>query len=252
MFRARLLVPAALLLSALALSFARPAAALEECRLLRQPDIQGETIVFVYAGDLWTVPRAGGTARRLTSHEGIERFPKLSPDGKTVAFTAEYDGNLDAYTVPIEGGEPTRLTWHPDVDQVAEWYPDGKSILLRSRRASFIQRFDRFFKVPATGGFEEMLPLPTAGYATFSPTQGRSRSCRLRTTTARGSATGAATRPTSGPTTSPRTSPRRSPTGRAPTSGRCGTGAPSTTARTAAGVRPTSGPTTSIRKRTSR
>ena len=167
--RARLLVPGALLATALALPFARPASALEECRLLRQPDIQGQTIVFVYAGDLWTVARAGGTARRLTSSEGIERFPKLSPDGKTVAFTAEYDGNLDAYTVPVEGGEPTRLTWHPDVDQVVDWYPDGKSILLRSRRASFIPRFDRFFRVAAAGGFEEMLALPTGGYASFSP-----------------------------------------------------------------------------------
>jgi len=168
--RVRLLIPAAALLaSALALPVPKTASALEECRLLRQPDIQGETIVFAYAGDLWTVARAGGMARRLTSHEGLERFPKLSPDGKTVAFTAEYDGNLDAYTVPVEGGEPTRLTWHPDVDQVAEWYPDGKSILLRSRRASFIPRFDRFFRVPAAGGFEEMLALPTGGYATFSP-----------------------------------------------------------------------------------
>jgi tricorn protease len=165
----RLTVPLALLACALALTFAPRAFALEECRLLRQPDIQGDVIVFAYAGDLWTVPRAGGVARRLTSHEGIERFPKLSPDGKTVAFTAEYDGNVDAYTVAVEGGEPKRLTWHPDIDQVAEWYPDGKSILLRSRRASFIQRFDRFFKVPATGGFEEMLPLPTGGYCSFSP-----------------------------------------------------------------------------------
>jgi tricorn protease len=168
MLRFRLASAAALLSGALALSFATPAAALEECRLLRQPDIQGPTIVFAYAGDLWTVAREGGVARRLTSHEGLERFPKLSPDGKTVAFTAEYDGNIDAYTVPVEGGEPVRLTWHPDLDQVAEWYPDGKSILLRSRRASAIQRFDRFFRVAATGGFEEMLPLPTGGYASFS------------------------------------------------------------------------------------
>src|ERR671937_2477742 len=86
-----------------------PAAALEECRLLRQPDIEGNTIVFVYAGDLWKVERAGGVASRLTTHEGVEQFPKLSPDGKTVAFTAEYDGNVDAYVVPLEGGEPRRL-----------------------------------------------------------------------------------------------------------------------------------------------
>ncbi len=153
----------------LALVAVAPAAALEECRLMRQPDIQGGTIVFAYAGDLWKVARDGGTAVRLTSSDGVEQFPKISPDGKTVAFTAEYDGNTDAYTMPIEGGEPTRLTWHPMPDAVAEWYPDGKSILIRSPRASSILRYSRFFKVAATGGFEQMLPLPTAGYASFSP-----------------------------------------------------------------------------------
>src|SRR5437667_3877579 len=114
------------------LGAAAPAWALEECRLLRQPDIQGDHIVFVYGGDLWTVGRAGGVVNRLTTSEGIERFPKISPDGRTVAFTAEYDGNIDAYTVPIDGGEPRRLTWHPDPDLVAEWYPDGSAILIRS------------------------------------------------------------------------------------------------------------------------
>ena len=147
---------------------APPAAALEECRLLRQPDIQGDKLVFVYAGDLWSVARAGGLAQRLTSHEGVELLPKFSPDGKTVAFTGQYDGNTDVFTVPAEGGEPVRLTWHPGADQVTDWYPDGKSILFRSTRASAPPRFDRFFRVPATGGFEELLPLPTGGPATFS------------------------------------------------------------------------------------
>ena len=116
-------------LSLLALACAllpRQASALEECRLMRQPDIQGDHIVFVYAGDLWTLPRTGGVAQRLTTHEGLEIFPKLSPDGNTVAFTAEYDGNQDAYTIPYAGGEPKRLTFHPGPDVVAEWYPDGK------------------------------------------------------------------------------------------------------------------------------
>src|SRR2546430_5125033 len=146
-------------------SCATTATALEECRLMRQPDIQGDRIVFVYAGDLWTVARTGGTAQRLTTYEGQELFPKLSPDGSTVAFTGEYDGNTDAYTIPVAGGEPKRLTFHPGIDQVAEWYPDGRSILIRSARASNIQRYDRFFRVPSEGGFEEMLALPTAGYA---------------------------------------------------------------------------------------
>jgi tricorn protease len=145
-----------------------PAHALERCRLLRQPDIQGDKIVFVYGGDLWTVARTGGVASRLTAHEGFERFPKFSPDGTTIAFTAEYDGNVDAYTVPTDGGEPLRLTWHPADDQVAEWYPDGRSILVRSRRSSPINRVDQFFKVPADGGFEDKLPLAQAGYASLS------------------------------------------------------------------------------------
>ena len=159
------LLPAVVLAGML---WVRPAAALEECRLMRMPDIQGDRIVFVYAGDLWTVERTGGTAQRLTTHDGLEVFPKLSPDGNTVAFTGEYDGNADAYTIPTAGGEPQRLTFHPGIDQVADWYPDGRSILLRSSRASNIQRYDRFFRIPTHGGFEELLPLPTAGYASWS------------------------------------------------------------------------------------
>ena len=76
---------------------------------MRQPDIQGDHIVFVYAGDLWTLPRSGGVAQRLTTHEGLEIFPKLSPDGETVAFTAEYDGTQDAYTIPYAGGETNAI-----------------------------------------------------------------------------------------------------------------------------------------------
>jgi tricorn protease len=165
--------PLALALTLVMLTPSKGSAAVEECRLLRQPDIQGGRIVFVYAGDLWTVAREGGVASRLTSHEGIEQFPKFSPDGKTIAFTGEYDGNVDVFTVPAEGGEPVRLTWHPDGDQVAAWYPDGKSILFRSRRASFSRRYDRFFKIPAAGGFEQALALPSGGYASFSPDGGQ-------------------------------------------------------------------------------
>ena len=160
----RRLIPALLALAAVA----SPAAALEECRLMRMPDIQGDRIAFVYSGDLWTVARAGGMAQRLTSHDGLEVFPKFSPDGRSIAFTGEYDGNTDAFTIPSTGGEPARLTFHPGNDIVAEWYPDGSSLLLRSSRASAPARFDRFFKVPAAGGFEQMLALPTAGYAGLS------------------------------------------------------------------------------------
>lgn len=155
---------AALLLAATA----APSFALEECRLMRQPDVQGTTVVFVYGGDLWTVSNQGGVASRITSHEGLEQFPKLSPDGQAVAFTGEYDGNVDAFTVPVTGGEPKRLTWHPGADRVAEWYPDGRNILLRSQRMNPTRGQDRFFKIAAAGGFETPLQMPLAGYASFS------------------------------------------------------------------------------------
>ena len=139
----------------------------EEARLLRNPDIHGEQVVFVYAGDLWTVSTQGGIARRLTSHIGIESYPRFSPDGTAIAFSAQYDGNVDVYTIPSQGGEPKRLTFHPGEDQVLEWFPDGESILFRSTRSSFIHRFNRFHKIPADGGFPEVLPLPDGELASF-------------------------------------------------------------------------------------
>jgi tricorn protease len=136
--------------------------------MLRYPDVHGDTIVFVYAGDLWTVPTGGGDARRLTSHEGYELLPRFSPDGRTIAFTAEYEGNGDVYTIPAAGGEPRRLTWHPLLDRVTGWTPDGK-IVFRSKRASMVPNFDRLFTIAPGGGVPEELPLPRGGLNSFSP-----------------------------------------------------------------------------------
>src|SRR6201982_761342 len=89
--------------------------------LLRKPTISKTQIAFSYGGDLWTVDRNGGEAKRLTSDVGIEIDPVLSPDGTMVAFTGEYDGNEDVYAVPTAGGIPKRLTTHPGADQVVGW-----------------------------------------------------------------------------------------------------------------------------------
>jgi len=140
-----------------------------DARMLRFPDVSAEAIVFVYAGDLWTVPKAGGTARRLSSPKGSEMFPKFSPDGSRIAFSGNYDGNTDVYVMPAEGGTPERLTHHPDSDTVVEWYPDGRSILYRSRMASASGRFNRFFKQPVQGGLPDTLPLPYGELDSFSP-----------------------------------------------------------------------------------
>ncbi|MBI5837444.1 MAG: PD40 domain-containing protein [Candidatus Eisenbacteria bacterium] len=171
MVRTRVFHAALAALALVASAMASPAGALQDCRLMRQPDIQGDRIVFVYGGDLWVVQRAGGLAVRITSHDGQETFPKFAPDGRSIAFTGEYDGNVDAYTVPTDGGEPRRLTWYPAANQVMAWYPDGKFVLIRSHRSP--ERTDRFFKVPVGGGFEEQLPLPSGGYAGFSEDGGQ-------------------------------------------------------------------------------
>ena len=84
-------------------------------RLLRFPDISKDKIAFVYAGDIWIVDANGGTARQLTSNEGMELFPKFSPDGKWIAFSGEYSGDRNVYIISINGGTPIQLTFYNDV-----------------------------------------------------------------------------------------------------------------------------------------
>jgi tricorn protease len=153
----------------------------DEARLLRFPTIHGDKIVFGYAGDLYTVAAKGGVARRLTSHDGYEMFPHFSPDGKTVAFTGQYDGNTEIYTIPADGGEPKRLTFTATLgrDNVSDrmgpnnivmgWTPDGKSVVFRSRMHSFNDFLGQLYTVPATGGLAEELPLPRGGFCSYSP-----------------------------------------------------------------------------------
>jgi tricorn protease len=130
--------------------------------LLRQPTISNDHIVFVYANDLWIVGKDGGDARRLTSNEGQESQPHFSPDGKLIAFTAQYDGNTDVYIIPVEGGQPQRLTWHPGVDNVTGWTPDGAAILFASARESVPTKESKIFKISKNGGMEEALAIPRA------------------------------------------------------------------------------------------
>ena len=137
-----------------------------ETLLLQMPTISREHIVFVYARDLWVVGRSGGEARRLTSSDGDEFFPQLSPDGRWVAFSGEYDGNTDVYVMPIEGGSPKRLTWHPGTDYVRDWHPDSKQVLIASDRSSSI-RAHQLWHVSIEGGTPKPLPLPRAWHAKY-------------------------------------------------------------------------------------
>ena len=136
--------------------------------LLQQPSLSRTQIVFAFAGDLWTVSRDGGDAQRLTSGPGVESDPYFSPDGTQIAFSGEYDGNVDVYVVPSVGGVPKRLTWHPDPDQVCGWTPDSKQVLFRSSRSSY-SRFRRLFTVPVEGGNPTELQLYMAASGSYSP-----------------------------------------------------------------------------------
>src|SRR4051812_40221733 len=100
-----------------------------DARMLRYPDVSATQIAFVYAGDIWVAPKTGGEALRLSSPRGEESFPRFSPDGGQIAFSGNYDGNMDIYVVPATGGLPKRLTYHGAPDRMIGWYPDGKSLL---------------------------------------------------------------------------------------------------------------------------
>jgi tricorn protease len=140
-----------------------------DTRMLAQPAVSADHIAFIYAEDLWVANADGSQPRRLTVSEGVESNPVFSPDGKTIAFSAQYDGNVDVYTIPVEGGIPKRLTWHPGADIVRGFTPDGKSVLFISQRANFTNRYYKLFTVPLTGGPEKELPIPNAFYASYSP-----------------------------------------------------------------------------------
>jgi tricorn protease len=137
--------------------------------LLQKPTLSRTSIVFVYAGDLWSVPRTGGEAKRLTAGVGAKTNPKFSPDGSQIAFTGEYDGNVDVFTIPAEGGVPKRVTFHPSPDVVLGWTPDGSRILFTSPRTSFSRFFELFTVAPGAGGIPDKLPLPMGFEGSYSP-----------------------------------------------------------------------------------
>ncbi|HXI04170.1 MAG TPA: S41 family peptidase [Candidatus Saccharimonadales bacterium] len=148
--------------------------------LPRFPTLHGDTIVFEAAGNLWSVSRDGGTARRLTADPGFDMMPRFSPDGKWIAFTGQYEGNTDVYVIPAEGGTARRLTYHSDVVQdapmrwgpdnmVVTWTPDGKGVVFLSRRDTFNDWFGRLFVVPLGGGLPVALPLPAGGVTSYGP-----------------------------------------------------------------------------------
>ena len=169
------------LLSATALSAALPTAADAAApTLMRFPNASQGRIVFVAHGNLWTVPRQGGTAERLTADPGQDVMPRYSPDGKWIAYTATTQGNEDVYVIPAAGGEARRLTFHSDVvgkaptrwgpdNMVVTWTPDSRNIVFMSRRMDWNPSENRLFAVPLAGGLPTLLPLDRGGLLTYGP-----------------------------------------------------------------------------------
>ena len=140
-----------------------------DTRMLSEPAVSATNIAFIYAGDLWVSNLDGSNVRRLTSDVGDESNPVFSPDGKLIAFNAQYEGNTDVYVIPVDGGVPKRLTYHPGPDRVQAFSPDGKSVLFTSPRAVFTGRYRQLFTVSIDGGVETQLEIPHAFRATYSP-----------------------------------------------------------------------------------
>lgn len=150
----------------------------DDTRMLRFPDLHGDQVVFSYAGDLWIAGiDSAAPARRLTSHPGLELYPRFSPDGRSIAFTGQYRGDEQVYVIPAEGGEPKQLTFYPTAGplparwgtdhQVYGWTPDGAAVLFRSIRDGFNDR--RLYRVDVAGGLPVALPMPRAGSGDYSP-----------------------------------------------------------------------------------
>lgn len=139
-----------------------------DARMMRQPDVSQTQITFVYAGDIWTVPKSGGTATRLSSPPGEESFPRFSTDGSMIAFSGNYDGNTDVYLIPAAGGDVERLTHHPLRDRMIDWYPDG-GILFASSMESGRQRFSQLYRLAHDSPLPHKLPVPYGEFGAISP-----------------------------------------------------------------------------------
>lgn len=155
------------------------ASAMAATPLLRFADIHKDQVTFVYGGDIYIAATSGGEAKRLTSHEGFETFPKFSRDGSKIAFTAEYTGSRQVYVMNVDGSDLKQLTWYNDVGsmpprggydyRIYDWSADDKNVLVRANRLPWGIRMGQPYWVPVAGGMEQPLPIPEAGGGMLSP-----------------------------------------------------------------------------------
>jgi len=167
----------------------------KDTKLLTQPAISRNHIAFVYANDLWVADPDGKNVLHLTTDLGIEGYPAFSPDGSLIAFSAQYDGNIDVYVVSSSGGVPRRLTWHPGPDLVQDFTPDGQAVLFTSPRASYTGAYLQLYTVPVQGGVRTRSKSRTRIGPSFRRTVKKSPIIRFPTPSPNGKTTaGAGTR----------------------------------------------------------
>ncbi|QQT27564.1 S41 family peptidase [Sphingobacterium spiritivorum] len=140
----------------------------QETLLLRNPSISQNHISFVYGGDIWIAGRDGSNPKRLTVNPDVERNPMFSPDGKQIAFTGNYDGNVDVYTISVAGGEPKRITYHPAADVMRGWI-NNEELYFTSTQEFQYSLGSRLYKININKGKDEALPMPTAFEGSPSP-----------------------------------------------------------------------------------
>ncbi len=168
-----------LLLVLMAITFVYNNVMAEEARVLRFPAVHGEQVVFTYAGELYTVDRSGGVARKLTNHTGYKMFARFSPDGSQIAFTGQYDGNTEVYVMPANGGVPQRLTFTATLgrddlsdrmgpNNIVMTWRDNEHIVFRSRKRSFNSFKGSLYIVNVNGGLPEQIAVPEGGWISFS------------------------------------------------------------------------------------
>lgn len=142
-------------------------------KLIQTPDVSKDHICFTFGNDLWIVDKQGGDAKKLSSPVGRETNPKFSPDGQTVAFQANYDGNSDIYHISIKGGIPQRVTGHGMSENILDWSPDGNNIYYASSSESGKQRWQQFYKINKDGGLPEKLPIELGAFGSLSPDESK-------------------------------------------------------------------------------